>query len=223
MKTPTRTFPWRKALPILLGSVLFLVGVTAISFFAYLMFCIAHSLRETERIETDVQKYTERLAFWRKYNGPELVEHFPEAIPDGATNVAFSMFPGFLQGGAWMYLRVGVPASEALKIQQKAEERAPRSGGAGMNLPADPALAFEPLPRIEFCIPEAKSMKHLKWEALPPDYRFFVFEAKPGGTKEEINYQTWEKKTVGDWNHGTTSGIAVSLERNEVVYWMESW
>lgn len=26
-----------------------------------------------------------------------------------------------------------------------------------------------------------------------------------------------------DWNHGCTYGVAVSLEAQEVMYWMEDW
>ena len=48
--------------------------------------------------------------------------------------------------------------------------------------------------------------------AFPADYRVFIFDAKP--------YKTG---SAFDWNHGTSKGVAVSLQRKEVVYWAENW
>jgi hypothetical protein len=47
----------------------------------------------------------------------------------------------------------------------------------------------------------------------------FIFDAVP---YKETNSQPWPH-TGPDWDHGTSRGVAISTNRNEVVYWAESW
>jgi len=60
-------------------------------------------------VNKDLGKYEEVVTEWETL---ELVDHFPRPIPSNAKNLSFSSFPGFLQGGAHIYLGMELPESE---------------------------------------------------------------------------------------------------------------
>lgn len=157
-------------------------------------------------IETDINNYSKILAEWKRSG---LIDHFPEAIPEDATDVLFSASPAILQGGAWIQVRIRLSAQETRKIYDNAKKisRQHHDGGNSSSyMSGTPGSVENRLASTYFYTSGSKD------DSFPPDYRVFIFDAR--SSKQNSN---------PDWNHGTSRGVAISLERNEVVYWAESW
>jgi hypothetical protein len=157
-------------------------------------------------VETDRKKYEAIVSGW---DSTGLVQHFPRAIPTNAKSSAFAALPGYLQGGAWIQLRAELPADEVQKIYDEARQisRQHHDGGnATTHTSGSPDEIMKRLPSTYFYTSGSED------ETFPSDYRVFIFDARSYGTDSSF-----------EWNHGTSRGVAVSLKRNEVVYWAESW
>ncbi len=142
-------------------------------------------------------RYSSVLADW-KASG--LVNHFPGTVPTTATNVRFSSFPGFLQGGAHIQLRMSLPAAEVKKLYEEATKDAKQhhDGGDSVTLvnSRDDGLASTRPHTLASGTDE-----------FPEDYRIFILDAE----------------STSDWNHGKSKGVVVSIQRNEVIYFAENW
>lgn len=177
----------------------------------FLVICISGCLKPPAT-ETNIGRYPEILAEW-KPNG--LVGHFPDAIPESATNVVFSANPGFLQGGSWMQLRAKLSPQETREIYDSAPKISRQyydGGNTSYHLSGTPDIIKDRLASTFFYTSGSKDDK------FPKDYRIFVFDAQPSGYDPDPDRNIYLK-----WDHGTSRGVAVSLERSEVVYWAESW
>lgn len=150
---------------------------------------------------TDVGTYGAVLKQW---GGSGLVRQFPGSIPPQARGVRLAAMGGYLQGGAYIQLRMRLPASEVAAIEAGVKQAATHvyhGGGffdhvnedSGKNVPTAP---FRTADRPETTV------------GFPPRYTLYVLSAKDLG---------------GRWNHGETSGVGVSRADGEVVYWAESW
>jgi hypothetical protein len=152
--------------------------------------------------ETDVEEYAKKLEEWKPTG---LVNHFPGTLPTSAMEIKFSSFPGFLQGGAWIQIRIVLPDEEIRRIYEDATTRAKQyhDGGSAYTLvnERDNGLRSASFRTSENGVYE-----------FPKDYRVFIFEAKPYKTGVELS-----------WNHGESMGIVVNLQRNEVIYYAEDW
>ncbi|MEM0979269.1 MAG: hypothetical protein AAGH78_03245, partial [Cyanobacteria bacterium P01_H01_bin.58] len=95
----------RRWIPILLGffATLAAIAFVLLSNLAYLV------LSSSALTVTDVSRYEEVRSL---YESADLVNHFPASIPPEATNVAFYYFPGMLQGGMTLQLRLQLPAAQ---------------------------------------------------------------------------------------------------------------
>ena len=150
---------------------------------------------------TDVAAYGTTLKEWFSSG---LVAHFPANVPPQAQKVRFAAYPGFLQGGAYIQLRMQLPAGEIEAIEdrlKKATTHVYAGGGFFDHYNEDqknnwPTTTFRTAdnPKTMF--------------DFPTHYTLYVLSAKNPG---------------GSWNHGETSGVAVSTTANEVVYWADSW
>src|SRR4051812_47304101 len=69
----------------------------------------------------DVRDYGTKLKQWAASG---LAAHFPTAVPSHATSVRFCEFPGFLQGGAYIQLRMQLPADEIKLIETQLKQAA---------------------------------------------------------------------------------------------------
>jgi hypothetical protein len=138
-----------------------------------------------------VADYPTVLSQW---SSTGLVTHFPATIPAGATSVRFSSEPGFLQGGAHIWIRFRLPPDEVAAIEAKAKGATTRSYGPGdrTNLPATMADQIGTINTASLA-----------------ESTLYILNATDRGS--------------GTWNHGQMAGIAVSHETNEVLYWAESW
>lgn len=164
---------------------------------------------EPPPIERDVQKYSALVKEWSKSG---LSAHFPEAIPADATKVRLSAFPGFLQGGGWLQARMGLPVARVKAIYDDATARAKAfyDGGDQLTLVNESGKVegqeSGALAGTSFYTDDVDE------KPFPDDYRIFVFHARdgmPGGGFP--------------WNHGESTGVVVSLKRNEVIYYLEDW
>ncbi|MFP4380547.1 MAG: hypothetical protein ACLFUS_08600 [Candidatus Sumerlaeia bacterium] len=151
---------------------------------------------------TDPKKY-EKVLEEKWSPGDNLVDHFPRPIPPEARNTKFSYLPGFLQGGTHIQLRIELPKSRIREIYQEASENAKQShiGGDAFSLVNS---GTDGLASTHFYTSESHE--------FPDDYRIFIYDAKP-----------YKQEGEHIWNHGYSKGVAVSKERNEVIYWAESW
>jgi hypothetical protein len=144
---------------------------------------------------TDISAYADKLKEW---SGSGLVSQFPTKVPQEVQNVKFAAYPGYLQGGAYIQLRMQLPASEIAAIQAQFEKATTHIYvGGGMFAHALPTTTFwtsdDPKAIFDF----------------PTNYKLYVLSAKD--------------QSVAHWNHGETSGVAVSAATDEVVYWADSW
>src|SRR5688572_14509024 len=68
----------------------------------------SHSFFLLPEHETDPDDYEEVLGGW----SPDRVKHFPQRIPEEASDARMMFFPGFLQGGAYLQLRLTLPPGD---------------------------------------------------------------------------------------------------------------
>ena len=132
-----------------------------------------------------------------------LVSHFPSKQPNSSTNPVFSFFPGMLQGGAWLQLRVETSSEDAQNISQRlnAETTHTYKGGSFFtNNILEPDNYWQ-IPPYHTYRRDNKAFE------FPDHFTLYVHYMRDGGA----------------WNHGETAGTAVSLKTNEVIYWAENW
>ena len=172
--------------------VLVIVVFSAFIWFGYSFY------KSLESIES-IDKYQEVLAVWR---GSGLVDHFPSSVPASARNVKFSSFPGHLQGGGYVQIRMELPKAEVKKLFEHATNTAKQYYKDGGNFKD----------RLPSTSPHTLGKDERDASKFPDDYRIFIFHAEP-----------YKKGSGHDWNHGESKGMVVSLQRNEVLYYAESW
>jgi hypothetical protein len=126
---------------------------------------------------------------------PKLTQHFPPQIPGNATEVKFYYEPAFLQGGSYLQLRCKLPAGEiaALLDRYLPIAKEVRSGNETGFNAAIPLTSF------------------YGETQLPEDFRILILGGEP--------YKT----NPVDWNHGYTYGLAISTQRQEVIYYADYW
>lgn len=134
-----------------------------------------------------------------------LVEHFPKDIPADAQNVKFSFFPGFMQGGAYIQLRYSINNNQidALSNQFASRKIASFYGG-NVN---DHLSSDENIHTTYFYTNDSNNY------TFPTDYEIVVLKAE-SCDPEKCGFK---------WNHGESSGVAISKQRSEIVFWAESW
>ncbi len=178
----------------ILGVLVFVV----FSAFAWFAYSFNKALEPNESID----QYQKVLADW-KASG--LVDHFPSSVPASARNVKFSSFPGFLQGGGHVQLRMELPEAEAKKLFEHATKTAKQHQDGGNSV----TLINERKDGLSSTSPHTLAKDAFEF---PDDYRIFIFHAEP-----------YKAGSGHDWNHGESKGMVVSLQRNEVLYYAENW
>jgi len=143
--------------------------------------------------ESDPARYPKVLQQWR---GTTLVDHFPSAIPAEAQHVRLSSFPGFLQGGGWIQVRLQLPAEQIRQLLDEYELLAIKRFDGGCK--ADHYNACK-VASADF------RTSDLPTSIFPPDYTIFVL------------------RNFGGWNHGGSCGVAIHATAGEIVYWTERW
>ncbi len=161
---------------------------------------------------TDPGEYGAVLKEWSTSN---LVSQFPRTIPPQARNVRLSAFPGFLQGGAHIQLRMRLPADEIREIEARLRQstKYPYTGSGPETAfyTADPGRSHKFSERYKLYVLQAD--EHLGTTGESWDHGRF------SGDRIKLSPGKQERF----WNHGDSSGVAVASDAGEVVYWAESW
>jgi hypothetical protein len=149
---------------------------------------------------TNVQKYEQIVQRWEETG---MVDHFPSRVPAEARNVQFSFQPGFLQGGAHIQLRYESSPNTIATLESRFSRDAIASfegGDRSSHRRLNPDISTTRF------YTSGSSMR-----TFPSDYVIIVLLAEPRGNPGH------------QWNHGRSCGVAISRQRNEIVYWAESW
>jgi hypothetical protein len=171
------------------------VTVTAIVVLVGLIFFAARSWQKSVQPVTDISHYSEIKAKWPS----NLVSHFPAEAPNSAV---FFFQPGFLQGGSSLQLKVEMSESKIATELSKISNRILATyHGGNVNTHAN---LTNGIPTTFFFTSETDN------SLFPNDYTIMVVATnnRGGGLS---------------WNHGSTAGIAISTQRQVVVYWAEDW
>jgi len=146
-----------------------------------------------------------------RWHDQHLVEHFPEQIPSDAGNPRFYYRAGFLQGGSTIELRVQMPAKDVEKVYASYRPRAEAIFNGGIKLERgtdNPDM----LPKWSFfTFPPDENETPGTYSLLPKDFEILLLSSHP------------YKSNPTDWNHGQSSGISISRQRREIIYWAEDW
>lgn len=175
------------------------------SFGLGLLILITPALREfSEQTApvTDPARYNEILT-GRWEDEKDLVSHFPRWIPKDATQVRFSFEQGFLQGGSHLQLRCHLPAERIAELHDQFAKFTTKSF---FGAPSHTDLNSVYMPSTYF---HTADQPHPDAN-FPDDFEVMIFDPVP----QDNNV---------DWNHAHSHGVAISKQRNEIVYWAESW
>lgn len=129
--------------------------------------------------------------------------HFPATIPASATNVRFYYRPAYLQGSATLQLRCNLPAAELATLRDATKPRAISVQAGGDCF--DALNAHTGPPTASF-----RDAANTSFAPLPADFEVYVLGA--------------QTTPLGDpaWDHWWSYGIAISMQRSEVVYWAQN-
>ncbi len=176
-------------------SVLILIGVIA-------QFLFGYSLNKRLEPKIDPTLYSEivrvRVAQSDQY------KFLPTDIPQNAVKVAFFHVPGFLQGGDVLALRLTLPPERIVSLLNELEisDRTEITSFEGIPTP----YAY---PSYDMKKPDSKNL-FKGVSPLPDGFRVFLYKSDIEDIKK-------------NWNHNVFSFTAVSINRKEVVYFVNIW
>jgi len=159
------------------------------------MFLCAREFGEYYKPVTELSQYEEVKTLWPE----ELVSHFPSSAT-GDTGFFFQR--GFLQGIHSLQLKEVLSVSDIEILLQRYSEKALAVFRWGRWDDSPNGTKHVPIPY--YFTSEDGSL------AFPEDFVIMVLLAE-------------EHNGGNPWNHGRTSGIALSVERKTAVYWAEDW
>ena len=158
---------------------------------------------------TTTSKYNNVMTL--RWHDQHLVQHFPEQIPPDAGNPRFYYRAGFLQGGSSIELRVQMPTDfvEEVLTTYRPQAKSIFNEAEKLERGADnpdilPKWNFVTFPPDENETPGTHTL-------LPKDFEILLLSSEP------------YKSDPTDWNHGKASGISISRQRREIIYWAEDW
>ena len=125
----------------------------------------------------------------------EYTAHFPKAIPAHAKNFKIFHEPGFMQGATRFQLRLVVTSQEIAKIRNDLDGKF-----------VSRTLGDRKFSDSENMMPRRISSDKSK-NRVSANFEIFTIASTPDD----------------EWNHPKLSGIAISDELNEVLYWYEDW
>lgn len=150
---------------------------------------------------TDISRYEEiRRSTW---SHQELVKHFPTVIPDYAANTRFIYYPGNLQSGSFLQLKMKLPPTKIKKLLAQYRDRSQRKYQGGNT--NDHLNQENGLPTTFFHTSDDET------ESFPSTYEILVL-----GARDRSN-------SSFKWNHGDSYGVAIDKDTSEIVYWAEVW
>lgn len=158
---------------------------------------------------TNASKYKNVMSFRR--HDQHLVEHFPEQIPAVAGLTRFYYRAGFLQGGSSIELRILMPEKEVEEAYATYLPKAKAIFNGDDKLDRSTSNP-DMLPKWRFFTfpPDGNDVSGTP-PLLPKDFEILLLSSQP------------YKSNPTNWNHGRSSGISISRDRREIIYWAEDW
>lgn len=148
---------------------------------------------------SDTSRYETVIATLRR--SMPATTHFPDSIPDTASNVAFYYLPHFMQGPTVLRLRLRQSPVEAGKLLERLRSaRAPLS-------PEEREAVFHFGIPVEGIVSRRASSIGAELEPMPADFISFLIEP---------DLETARR----NWNHPKNVGASISVSRSEVIYWV---
>lgn len=175
------------------SNVISLISFIPLSFLMVLLLVVTGVIISTTG--TDKPADYKKVLQINGYPKNPLLEPFPPDIPLNAQNIVFHYNPPFLQGGKVLKLRFQTDIITLLGYENRFQADALWSG--------NPTDSGGSSPDTSLGISKAG------FETLSGDYNIYTFYSKP---YEENN-----------WNHGKISLAAISLEKAEVIFYLETW
>ena len=151
---------------------------------------------------TNVRKYKR----CKRQMPRSLVTHFPNSVPESATDPVFYYAPGMLQASTILQLRVYLPEREILELTESLEDAVAVYEGGGRMFDHYNEDQDNNLPTTAYRT--ARKSDGVDALGFPEHFTMYVLSAKG---------------RQSGWNHGTTTGIGISTETNDVIYWAEAW
>jgi len=149
----------------------------------------------------EISRYKEIITNMKQgWNGDPL-SHFPEDIPQGSSHVQMYYLPPFLQGGMVFQLQHQLPWADNVKLKnlhEQYEESALQIQNAKHEIISSKQY-LNPIPILE------------EVELWPDDLVIYILHAKPYETNPD------------NWNHGYSTGVALSTQSQLIIYWLEEW
>lgn len=146
---------------------------------------------------TDLTKY-ERVLKLSGYPNDRLTKYFPDKIPDDAENVHFSYNPAFMQGGEEFSLKFKTSTKTTQTYIKRISNKASWVGKP--NAPDSEKYGI---------FTGSLNAFYRDHTEMPADLTIYVMYSKP--------YHP------DDWNHGENSLVAISQEKNEILFRAEDW
>ncbi len=166
------------------------------------LFWFGYSFNKSLEPKIDPSLYSEVVK--TRLNWSDRYAFLPKRIPQDTNNVAFFHIQGFLQGGDVIALRVSLPF-ERIESALNSLEASGRTE----------ITSFEGIPSPR-AYPEY-GMEETGWEdmykrvaTIPEDFRIFLFKSDLENIKKR-------------WNHNILSFTAISIKRNEIIYYIDNW
>jgi hypothetical protein len=158
---------------------------------------------------TTTSKYNNVMTL--RWHDQDLIQHFPEQILPNAGNPRFYYRAGFLQGGSSIELRVQMPANfvEEVLTTYRPQAKSIFNGAEKLERGADNS---DMLPKWSFVtFPPDENETLGTHTLLPKDFEILLLSSEPYTSNPT------------DWNHGKATGISISRQRGEIIYWAEDW
>lgn len=146
-------------------------------------------------VTTDIGKY-QRVLKLKEYPNNPLIKYFPDKIPSNAKKIVFRYNPSFLQGGENFDLKFETDSNSIKNYIDEFSQKAMWVGKLDDN-EAEINGVFSGI------------FNTFGYTDLPEDFTIYLIDSKP--------YHP------NNWNHGMLSLIAISKQRNEIIFLAEDW
>lgn len=190
----TTFFTVTEKLKIVASSVITSILIFILSF-AMLVAFVFMSFDAATTVTTNIGKY-ERVLKLTNYPNNPLTKYFPDKIPRNTKNIVFSYNPAFLQGGENFDLKFETDSDSIKKYIDEFSQKAKWMGKS-----SDSEVGKNGI--------YSSTFYSFGYTNLPEDFTIYLIDSKP--------YHP------NDWNHGTLSLVAISKQRNEIIYLAEDW
>jgi hypothetical protein len=163
--------------------------------FAMLFALFFMSFDAATTVTMDIDKY-ERVLKLTDYPNNPLTKYFPRKIPSNTKNIIFSYNPAFLQGGENFNFKFETDSDSIKNYIDEFSQKAKWIGELS-DSEAEKNGVF------------SGAFSMLGYTDLPEDFTIYLIDSKP--------YHPY------DWNHGELSLVAISKQRNEIIFLAEDW